>query len=260
VRTIKPTGERRIVPLDEAVRRVEAAEKPKGTGTGSDIYEHGIDVMLSAVSCIDADGHVFEEYARIGIPRTSTAIGNIFDAASRRHTLGSRFLPSFALTANMIYKLAARKTPACEGILKLYKTQYHMTNTFIDFKIGYLLHYPEYTHFPEQYHNLNNAEKMNQGLKAKALPFNLGSLHSFEVAHLMKVPSFRKFMVQLTGMEWPERFVDVFNDYGRNRLEIKFDSVSQDYGVVLFNFKNGIYVTERMQEQKGAAKAVRLER
>jgi len=166
MRTIKPTGERRIVSLDEALRRVDAYEIPEPDVTPIDTDEKTL--AIRDVKCVSPNYFdVKEEYPVLHIAKDIARLPNgqmiradIDYATNNLKGRRGGFLPSLPLTCNIVAKLYKnRGHPDAKKLLMNYKERLGghewgicLQNTIVDHSAYKIVHYPN---MRETLHNIS---------------------------------------------------------------------------------------------------------
>ena len=179
-------------------------------------------LVLRDISCVDADGTIFEEYPEIYIKkdvernRENSLNLNPYSAVVYFEQQGL-FLPSFALSCNIVVTLYKNKINAdCKKILGQYKDHgaghgWHAQNTLIDWKINKIIHYPQDADFP-QYGGSNG---INQSQSRTSFDFNKEGISDMTLEEALKKPNFEKYIRNLTGLVDPSDLVRIGVYFGK---------------------------------------------
>src|SRR3989338_5722534 len=204
-----------VISAAEAMALIERLPSPKKTEPKNPeppsriSFSEGDFLTLENISCVDADGNVFESYDHLDVAR------DIFRADCKQvsrtpyaHAVHCEemglFLPSFALTCNIVARLYEGKSDAhVEKVLQQYKDKgngagWHAQNTIIDFGSSKVIHYPSARDFSQ-----STAVNGSQG--HVALSFVKDSLRD---------PSSRGFLQQLPGLHEPEILIEIGKYFG----------------------------------------------
>src|SRR3989339_750236 len=204
-----------VISATEAMALIERLPRPKKTEPKNPeppsriSFSEGDFLTLEDLSCVDADGNVFESYDRLDVARDIFRSGNAqvsrtpYAHAVHCEKMGL-FLPSFALTCNIVARLYEGKSDAhVEKVLQQYKDKgngagWHAQNTIIDFGSSKVIHYPSARDFSQ-----STAVNGSQG--HVALSFLKDSLRD---------ASSRRFLQQLTGLHEPEILIEIGKYFG----------------------------------------------
>ena len=179
-------------------------------------------LVLRDISCVDADGTIFEEYPEIYIKkdvernRENSLILNPYSAAVYFEQQGL-FLPSFALSCNIVVTLYKNKINAdCKKILGQYKDHgaghgWHAQNTLIDWKINKIIHYPHDADFPQS----GGSNGINQSQSRTSLDFNKKGISDMTLEKALKKPNFEKYIRNLTGLVDPSNLIRIGVYFGK---------------------------------------------
>jgi len=230
MKSIKPTGKRTLVSIDEAIKRVEGyvkpvVEKPEKEEevkcTDEDIYLTF--VPFNDIRCVGADGKVFEEYKKIRVapiyfhfgdkntPTTLTPAG-----ANKMCKDKKMFLPSFALSCNILERLLKHKaTPGFGLVLNQYRKRliqnqstYHQ-NTVVNYQKGEIIHYPG----PIMFGTLDS-RNLYQPFEKIKFDFDPTNFRNFSLDESPPMTSEElKFLKNLTGLEDPLKTLKELEDY-----------------------------------------------
>ena len=208
-----------IVSAAEAMALIERLPRPKKTEPKNPeppsriSFSEGDFLTLENISCVDADGNVFESYERLDVA------GDIFRSDGKQvsrtpyaHAVHCEemglFLPSFALTCNIVARLYERRSDAkIERVLQQYKYKgnglgWHAQNTIIAYDSSEIIHYPSASDF-------SGVTAVNASQSRVVLPFVKNSLEDALLKDALHDASSRRFLQQLTGLENPEVLIPI---------------------------------------------------
>ena len=173
-------------------------------------------ICLENITCVDADGNVFEQYPKIYVRKDveKDADGKIvyftaYNAAAHFEQKAMRN-PSFALHCNMLVALyAQRQEPELNKVLMQYKDKGngnggHKPNTLISYAGQEVIHNPNDSDFPSDGGNSN----INAGRRV-ALGFSKQDLKSMPLEQALSDTVALRFVKQLTGMANPDLLVEL---------------------------------------------------
>ncbi len=185
-------------------------------------------ITLEDVSCVGADGNVFECYDRLYVARDVVRNnGNRihfspYQAVSHfERQRGSMFLPSFALSCNILARLFESKDdPEFNDVLLQYKDYgpghgWHAQNTIVDWKDRKIIHYPKDSDFPSDGGNDN----INQNKKKITFSFNPKCFDDLTIEKALKKSDFEKYIKNLTGLKNPEVLIEI-GDYFQTPVKV----------------------------------------
>jgi hypothetical protein len=216
--TLAPFKDPKYLPLEEALKQV-GAYQPKQAAT-KNVPNQRVFLKLEDIACIGSDGEPFEQYKTIYVANDierSRQKGDIsvtiYDAISHFNKVGENiFLPSYALTCNILAALYAMKdtSPEAKAILDQYKddgsgSSYNGTNTIIDWKDKRIIHYPNKPDF--QVYTETDAINIREHI---IKPFRMISTtdgRSYKDA--LRDAETRMFIKDLTGLRNPEIILDI---------------------------------------------------
>src|SRR3989344_2443178 len=149
-------------------------------------FSEGDFLTLEDLSCVDAEGNIFESYDRLDVRKDIFRSGNAqVDRTPYAHAVHCEemglFLPSFALTCNIVARLYEGKSDAhVEKVLQQYKDKgnglgWHAQNTIIAY----------------------------------------GSLEDALLKDALRDASSRRFLQQLTGLHEPEILIEIGKYFGK---------------------------------------------
>ena len=243
----KEEAARKQAEADERRRKIEEIKARKGKGkkpaldpvpTPADAAAPVVTsladyVKLENIQCVDADGTVFEKYNTIYVRKDVEK-----DAAGKRlmvtpysaikHCESFGFLPSAALMANIhvaIYRAAVErqadgtyrtKDAKMEAMLK--KLRYrgdgiggHWVNTLVDWKGNEIIHYPQDGDFPTD----GGTAGINSAYSRKNMNFDKANFSDTTLKEALKIPNYRRFVQNYSGLPDPAVLIDVAKYYGK---------------------------------------------
>ena len=177
-------------------------------------------LMLEDLSCVDAEGDVFEQYPVLyvgkDIERTSDGSQKNFTPYEAAKGFGERdFCPSFALSCAVFDRIWRKhiNDPLARQILGQYKNKgigngWHAQNTLLAFDSGHVLHYPIAADFGEM-------GKVNAGRSRVALSIDKSRLCDGPLEAGLRDDATRRYVRQLTGLKEPDVLVDIGKDFGK---------------------------------------------
>ena len=181
-------------------------------------FSEGDFLTLEDLSCVDAEGNIFESYDRLDVRKDIFRSGNAqVDRTPYAHAVHCEemglFLPSFALTCNIVARLYEGKSDAhVEKVLQQYKDKgnglgWHAQNTIIAYGSSEVIHYPSARDFSQ-----STAVNGSQG--HVALSFVKDSLEYALLKDALRDASSRRFLQQLTGLHEPEILIEIGKYFG----------------------------------------------
>ena len=171
-------------------------------------------LRLDNISCVDADGHVFEQYehlyVRKDIERNADKKQKNFKPydAAMYFEQQELFLPSFALSCAIVARLYQQKSdPAVNAVLMHYKDKgngygWHAQNTLIHYRTKKVIHYPTKDNFAK-------AATVNSGYPRRALPFSKATLQDSFLVNALQDAKHARYVRQLTGLHDPSVLVEI---------------------------------------------------
>jgi len=191
-------------------------------------------ITLENVVCIGSDGKSFERYDKIDIATDVERQSDKkhisftpYQAITHFESQGNGlFLPSFALSCNILtalYGKAVRKEANGEYTtldvhLKRVLDQYinhgvgygwQAQNTLVNWKTREIIHYPKDADFPNK-GGTSNINSKSASLRKRFNPIEFGDM-TLEKA--LKEPEFKKYLIDLTGLAFPEQLVEIGKYY-----------------------------------------------
>ena len=214
-----------VISAAEAMALIERLPRPKKTEPKNPeppsriSFSEGDFLTLEDLSCVDADGNVFESYDHLDVARDIfRADGKQVSRTPYNHVVHCEemglFLPSFALTCNIVARLYEGKSDAhVEKVLQQYKDKgngagWHAQNTIIDFGSSKVIHYPSARDFSQ-----STAVNGSQG--HVALSFVKDSLEDALLKNALHDASTRRYVQQLTGLHEPEILIEIGKYFGK---------------------------------------------
>ena len=207
---------------------VSPAPSPRVPSTATSLADY---IKLENISCVDADGTVFEKYDTLYVRKDNERNA---DKSQKSFTpyqgavyfeQQGVFLPSFALSCAILAQLYQHKSdPDINTILMQYKdkrnqTGWHVQNTIINYKDGKVIHYPHDGDFPNSggTNNINqasSARRENAFVKSQSQARRLRgsatvSLGNCTLEEGLKNSVVSRFVKQLTGLENPAMLVEI---------------------------------------------------
>ena len=177
-------------------------------------------LVLENIVCVDADGKEFEKYDHIYVRKDifrdaqgKSVNFNPYQAVVHCEE-NNLFLPSFALTCNVVASLFKNKTDsAAKLVLDQYQNHsgdfgYHAQNTIIDWGKNTMIHYPTAADF-------NQTGAVNNGHPRKALSFAKNTLGDCLLENALKDSNHTRYVKQLTGLADPAVLVELGNYFGK---------------------------------------------
>ena len=177
-------------------------------------------IVLSNIECVDANGNVFERYPTLHVAKDifRDAQGRQINITPYDHTVHSEqngmFLPSFALTCNIVAALYANRTDTeVNKVLRQYKDKgngngWHAQNTVINYGTEEVIHNPTASDFGKQ-------QPVNSGQARSPLHFDKATLHDAPLKDVLRDQAHRRFVRQLTGLRNPSILVDIGEYFGK---------------------------------------------
>jgi len=187
--------------------------KPRARSSLTDVLE------LHDIECVDVGGRVFEQYDQLFIrkdifrERGKQKNFTSYQAAVHCEQKGL-FLPSFALSCNIVAYLFSHKADAdVERVLQQYKDSgnglgWHVQNTIIDYGAEQVIHYPSAADFSQQ-------AAVNATHSRTALAFFKSQLEDSLLEDALHDAQYVRFARQLTGLRDPSVLVEVGKHFGK---------------------------------------------
>ncbi len=176
-------------------------------------------IKVLNVSCVDADGNIFEQYPVLYVKKDVERNGashisfTPYKAASDFEKQGS-FLASMALTCNIMSTLYPHRSDAdVKRFLQQYKDHgaghgYHAQNTIINYGTQEIIHYPTAADF-------NQTTVVNAASQRKTGRFDKTTLQDCLLESALKDAAHTRYVKQLTGLVKPEILVEVGNYFSK---------------------------------------------
>ena len=188
-------------------------------------------LVLNNISCVDADGNIFEEYPELRVQkdifrhaRGEQVTFNLYNAVIHCEQRGL-FLPSFALTCNIVvalYQQAVRRksngtyttlNPDAKKVLDMYKdkgnrTGWHAQNTLINYATSEVIHYPSALDFVE-------TTTVNVVLQRTTVHFGRAKLQDCSLEDALQDTAHTRYVRQLTGLADPAILVGIGNYFAK---------------------------------------------
>lgn len=180
-------------------------------------------LVLQNLNCVDAAGNIFESYPELRVKKDIFRDGTRqkinftpYNAAAHCEKNGL-FLPSFALTCNIVAALYKNKTnPETASLLQQYKDHgaghgWQAQNTIINWGTGQIIHYPRDGDFPAH----GGTNNINQSQAHKKLAFDRSGFGDTTLEEALKRPNFNKYIRNLTGLANPADLVEIGKYFGK---------------------------------------------
>jgi hypothetical protein len=179
-------------------------------------------LKLENVNCIDSKGKVFEHYdalfVRKDIERDSNNSDNKtnqvnftpYNATVHFESKGL-FLPSFALSCNILVALYANRSNAdVAKVLSQYKdkgngTGWHAQNTMVDWGTKRIIHYP----IKGDYTSAGGSQDINLQKVRTTLAFDNSGFSNSTLEGALRNQNYREFIQNLSGMQNPDLLVEI---------------------------------------------------
>jgi hypothetical protein len=205
-----------------------AGNPPPDAGTQLKVINLADFIQLDNISCRGSNGNVFEHYDHLfvkkDIERDSANSDNKtnqinftpYNAIVHFEDQGL-FLPSFALSCNILAALYASKNDAdVAKVLNQYKnkgngTGYHAQNTLVDWEAKRVIHYP----VKADYTAAGGSVDVNSQRTRQRLSFNNAGFSNMDLDDALKNSNYRSFIQNLTGLQNPEILVDIGVYFGK---------------------------------------------
>src|SRR3989338_4287996 len=214
-----------VISAAEAMALIERLPRPKKTEPKNPeppsriSFSEGDFLTLEDLSCVDADGNVFESYDRLDVRKDIfRSDGKQVSRTPYAHAVHCEemglFLPSSALTCNIVARLYEGKSDAhVEKVLQQYKDKgngfgWHAQNTIIAYGSSEIIHYPSASVF-------SGVTAVNASQSCVVLPFVKDSLEDALLKDALRDASTRRFLQQLTGLENPEILIEIGKYFGK---------------------------------------------
>ncbi len=181
-------------------------------------------INLTDLSCVDADGNIFEKYSRLKVQKDPLFyMENTFTGAACLKDVGL-FLPSMALSCNILRVLYNyRADKEVRKVLEQYgprtkgygfEASFHSQNTLVD----YLDDNCRVVHYPT-INELKYCDVPIDGDKSKRieLDFDKSELRDMKLKEFVKIDENRRFYRQLTGLTDIESLIKVADYVGVGR-------------------------------------------
>ena len=180
-------------------------------------------LVLENISCVDADGKEFEKYDRLEVANDifrnsdrSQINFTPYEAIAHCEEQGS-FLPSFALTCNILAALYTKSNDAeARRILMQYRDKgngngWHAQDTVIDWNRRMIVHHPYDKDFPSYGGNKN----VNSERPQKTFSFVPEQFGDITLEDALKREHFAKYICNLTGLRDPAVLVEIGKLFGK---------------------------------------------
>jgi len=214
-----------VISAAEAMALIERLPRPKNPEPKNPeppsriSFSEGDFLTLEDLSCVDADGNVFESYDHLDVARDIfRSDGKQVSRTPYNHVVHCEemglFLPSFALTCNIVARLYEGKSDAhVEKVLQQYKDKgngfgWHAQNTIIAYGSSEIIHYPSASDF-------SGVTAVNASQSRVVLPFVKDSLEDALLKDALHDASTRRYVQQLTGLHEPEILIEIGKYFAR---------------------------------------------
>src|SRR3989344_3224274 len=213
-----------------------ATTVPPTPATPVTVTNSGDVMLLHNLSCVDANGNIFEQYPELRVRKDILRDQNRgqvnftpYQAIVYSESKGL-FLPSIALSCNIVATLFQRAVKLENGnyttldqnakkVLDQYKDHgpgygWQAQNTVIDYNGQNIIHYPRDADFPN-HGGTNNINASNPKVelpfkkKAGVFPFTNKKLENMTLEEGLNHPLVSTFVKQFTGLAGPSIFVEV---------------------------------------------------
>jgi len=262
--TIKPYGKSNYIPPDEALRQIEEIpidETPADTPIAEErsaptITDAGRFLKLEHIVCIGSDGKVFEEHPRIFLEKyhiknedepNEYLYTGAYEAIAHLEQKGM-FLPSMAMTCNILAALYARKDsmPEARKLLDQYNSignyllSGHHQNTVVC--PGTIIHYP----YDKDFRKSGGDKGVNANLRIqKTFKYrrewcNGKDLYAADLDEALKEEDILNYVKDLTGLEDPNILVEI-GKYLEMRAVLYMGHENDSWGVIDINRYEGCW-------------------
>jgi len=213
MKSIKPTGRRSLVSVEEAMRRVEGftpskkieAEDKPDSGFGSYLIMKDLEVY-------DEIGNIDERYDELLVADSCMVAHEESNILSLKESIvlceqKGGFLPSAAMTFHILERLYnERDEHFFDTILDQYNysnvddVPMYVQNTILDCKRDYICHYPE---------ELDNVAEVNLERNRSLYEFRFEGLNSFVIEEGLKDIHKERLIKQITGLKNLEVIIEI---------------------------------------------------
>ena len=211
-------------PKDKKENGKKPAEDAAPTGTPTVITSAADFLLLENITCVDSNNNPFEKYDKLQVRKDIFRNGQNgqlnftpYNAAVHCEQNGL-FLPSFALTCNIVAALYQNKNNSAEAkkLLDMYKDKgdgngWHAQNTVINWGTQEIIHYPRDADFPV-HGGKSNINKSQPQLK---LLFNRTGFKDTTLVDGLQIPNFKRYVQNLTGLQNPSILDGIGSYFGR---------------------------------------------
>jgi hypothetical protein len=231
--TLVPFKDGKYIPVEEALKQLQAYKAPEPrhvqepSGTAPTITDAEDYLVLEKIVCVGSDGKSFEQYPTIYVAKDiernknerfpCTVLFTPYQAITHFEQAGNgMFLPSFALSCNILAKLyAGRSDPEFKKALDQYNDYgpgrgYHVQNTIIDWTNHNIIHYPYDTDLP----GLFTLKTVNQNLR-KSFAFDPTIGGTIGLENALKDSRFNNFIKNITGLPDPAILIEISKYFHR---------------------------------------------
>ena len=190
-----------------------------------------LSLIFQNITCVGADHKPFEQYDKLSVisdvVRGNGTYNNStvqkhepftpYQAISFFEQRTGLFLPSIALSCNLLVASYQNKNHAAfEALLQQYKDYgpghgYHAQNTVINWGTKHIIHYPGDNDFPEH----GGSNNINQSRSHKRFTFDSTGFSSTTLEDALKMPNFKTYIQNLTGLPDPSVLIDIAAYFGK---------------------------------------------
>ena len=210
---------------------------PTGTPTVTSAADF---LVLENIVCVGADKKIFERHDRLYVAKDVERNGNAhvdftpYEAVTHFEKKGL-FLPSFALTCNLVAALYQNKGKAdVKKVLEQYKDHgagygWQAQNTVIDWKIKKIIHYPQDKDFPEDGGN-DKINAASVGSSRTSFNFVADDFGDILLEEALQKREFSIYICNLTGLKDPSILVEIGKYFGKPaKVWVADDPENADY-------------------------------
>lgn len=208
-------------------RELELQRRNEGSGASSGasrnpppavqpkVINAGDFLKLENIVCVDADGTVFESYPELYIAKDIVRKPSGNDPENKNpyqwvvyFEQQGLFLPSFALTCNILEALFRRKVDTeAKKVLDQYKNKSngngnHAQNTVVHFGTEKVIHYPSHAEYGQ-------STAVNASRTRRELSFSKSTLQDSLLMDALPDTAAARYVKQLTGLRDPSVLVEI---------------------------------------------------
>ncbi|HLC71047.1 MAG TPA: hypothetical protein VJI32_03515 [Candidatus Nanoarchaeia archaeon] len=214
-------------------------EEPAPTGTPT-VTSAADFLVLENIVCVGADKKIFERHDKLYVAKDVERNGNAhvdftpYEATTHFEKKGL-FLPSFALTCNLVAALYQNKGKAdVKKVLEQYKDHgagygWQAQNTVIDWERKKIIHYPHDKDFPEN----GGDDKINAASLGRArttFSFIADDFEDMLLEEALKKREVTNYIRNLTGLKDPSILVEIGKYFGQpTKMWVPDNPVEADY-------------------------------